>query len=955
MAREVAQGTGWEDAGREVCRLLGEFFDSEAITLMEYDPGRQQLRPLVASMPEWEVGGELSLEALPSWQEALARGESQWVEVGPTPSEIPLLAARDALLFPLAARGRTFGCLLAVFRGEAPEPTAEELEWATGLASLAALLLEGRGLRAQLEAVQEESARRHRFELALLERWLTPAVLEQLAAACIGPGVEAAGLYERQTDGWEQVAAAGATHLLPGRLPRGGSSVFPWERAETEPRPVLCEPGELSAAFEPWLPELAASGLYLAVVPLGAGENSSGVVLLCGPHPLVAGRNQGTDRTDLALLAAAAVAEQRARRFLERDRWRLQALFDHLEDGLFFLDPSGRLRLPNRALLRLSGCTQEELDHRSLADFLRPPHWETLCLWLQDRPQQSLELGVEWRTKSGAWQPCRLRLSELPPPPDGAPLLLGFLREQEPERAVEQDVRLHQARFLGLLDSVQDGVWVLDTTGRVVAANHRLAQLLGVNLQELGPGIVQSEVLERLKTSFSTSEETLARWQELVARPQEVAWDELELVRPRRRVLERYARPLLDDEQNFIGRLEVYRDITAQRILQDKVVQREKLAILGQLLSGIAHELNNPLTAVTGYAELLGAKSLSPDLQEKVWRLRVEAERAGRIVKSLLLFARGDRAEKQPVNVNETLLRALSLRSYELKIENIQVVQEFSSRIPPVRGDLNQLQQVFLNLLLNAEQAIRSQRQHGRITLRTSWLPEHECVRVEITDDGPGIPPAVLPHIFDPFFTTKAAPEGTGLGLSISQAIVREHGGDIRVESNPGGGATFRVELPMEPMTVRTRPAAAARAPARAVKKEGQRILVVDDEPVVAHLIADALRQQGHTVRVHTDSRRALAEVFREPFQLIICDIRMPELDGPGFHRLLVERQPGQARRVLFTTGDTLARETLSFLEQTRLPYLAKPFHVDELRSVVSNLLHDLEAALPAEGPPRVH
>ncbi len=954
MVREAAQGADWEDACREVCLLLGEFFDSEAVALLEYDPGRQQLRPLVASMPEWEVGGELSLEALPSWQEALGREESQWVEAGPSPNEIPLLAGREVLLFPLASRGRTFGCLVVLFRGEAPEPTAEELESATGLASLAALLLEGRGLRAELERVEEETARRHGVESALLERWLTPGVLEQLAGASLGPGVEAAGLYERQTDGWEQAAAAGATHLLPARLPRGGSSVFPWERAETESRPVLCGPGELEAAFAPWLPELAASGLQLAVAPLGGGEHSSGVLLLCGAHPLGAEGDKAREGTALTLLAASAVAERHGKRLLDRDRWRLQALFDHFAEGVFFLSLSGRLLLPNRALLHLSGFTEEELDQRSLADFLRPAHWERLCLWLQERPQQSLELEVEWRTQAGAWQPCLLRLSDLPPPPEGPPLVLGFVRTRELEPAADEDARLHHACYLGLLDSVQDGVWVLDPAGTVVAANHRLAQLFGVNLQELGPGVRQSEVLERLKTNFSASEEMLARWQELAAQPREVAWDELELLRPRRRVLERYARPLLDAEQICLGRLEVYRDITPQRILQDKVVQREKLAILGQLLSGIAHELNNPLTAVAGYAELLRAESLSPELQEKVWRLRVEAERAGRIVKSLLLFARGDRAEKQPVNVNETLVRALSLRSYELKIDNIQVAQEFSSRIPAVRGDPNQLQQVFLNLLLNAEQAIRSQRQHGRITLRTSWLPEEGCVRVEVTDDGPGIPPAVLPHIFDPFFTTKAAPDGTGLGLSISQAIVREHGGDIRVESSSGGGATFAVELPVEPVAARPRPVVATRVPARGVKKEGQRILVVDDEPVVAHLIADALRQQGHTVRVHTDSRRALAEVFREPFQLIICDIRMPELDGPGFHRLLLERQPGLARRVLFTTGDTLARETLSFLEQTHLPYLAKPFHVDELRSMVSNLLHDLEVAPPAEGAPRV-
>jgi two-component system NtrC family sensor kinase len=409
---------------------------------------------------------------------------------------------------------------------------------------------------------------------------------------------------------------------------------------------------------------------------------------------------------------------------------------------------------------------------------------------------------------------------------------------------------------------------------------------------------------------------------------------------------------VLDHHQQLVGRLEIYRDITSQRLLENKVVQRERLATLGQLISGIAHELNNPLTAVTGYAELLLANGVPAALHEKAARLSEEAARASRILKSLLVFARGEGAEKHPVDLNELLERTLSLRSYELKVQNIELVRHYAPKLPLVLADATQLQQIFLNLLLNAEQAIRSQRRHGSITLRTRLLPKPGLVRIEISDDGPGIPPAVLPHIFDAFFTTKIDPEGTGLGLSISQVIAKDHGGEIGATSNPGRGATFSVELPSQSKPARARRRASGRRAAQAAVKAGRRIVVVDDEPVVVHLIADTLRRQGLSVRVHTDSRRALQEVSQQPFDLIICDVRMPELDGPAFHRVLAERRPEMARRLLFTTGDTLAKDTARFLEQTRLPFLAKPFHVAELRSVVEGVLRELDRAEDQRGSP---
>ncbi|MFQ5926296.1 MAG: ATP-binding protein [Terriglobia bacterium] len=496
-----------------------------------------------------------------------------------------------------------------------------------------------------------------------------------------------------------------------------------------------------------------------------------------------------------------------------------------------------------------------------------------------------------------------------------------------------------EACLKGILDSIQDGVWLIGADRSIQLANNRLAHLFGVDPGEIAAGQAHDSIVERLKAGFRDGERVAARWLYLNTRMEEVFWEELELMQPRHRILERFVRPLYDPGQRLIGRLEIYRDVTAQRQLEHKVIQRERLATLGQLVSGVAHELNNPLTAVGGYAQILQRHKLPEPARQELTRIAQEAERASRIVKNLLLFARPTKPVRQCVSVREVLERALEFRTYELTVENIAVERHYAAHLPAVWAEPSQLQQVFLNILLNAEQAIRSVRDCGRIVLRTTSLSNPERVRVEISDDGPGIPPEELPHVLEPFYTTKVANEGTGLGLSVSRAIVKEHGGEIYVESRPAGGATFAVELPVGPIAepvavVEPKPGSPASLPG-----PPRQILVVDDERSVAQLIADVLRQQGYGVELRINSRQALQDVLERKFDLVICDIKMPEINGEAFHRLLVERSHPLATRILFTTGDTLARSTHEFLERVGLPCLAKPFLVDELKAAVGNLL----------------
>ncbi len=505
------------------------------------------------------------------------------------------------------------------------------------------------------------------------------------------------------------------------------------------------------------------------------------------------------------------------------------------------------------------------------------------------------------------------------------------------ERPPDQLARSVEAELLSLLESVPAGVLIADLSGHIRYANDRFVQLMGVDPR-------QEERLRNLdaldaavQNQFRNPQEFSERWQQLRRRGEEVAVDELEMVHPARKVIERFVRPVLDSGNERVGWLEVYRDLTHQRMIQTKLVQTEKMAALGQLVSGIAHELNNPLTSIMGYAQLLLSRRLRQDRFGDAEKIYQEAERARRLVKNLLLFARETKPERRLVDLNEIVERTLALRSYEMKVENISVELDLDPDLPHTEADAHQLQQVVLNLIVNAEQALQHARGSGRIWIRTRRAPGNRLA-LEVADDGPGIPPGLASRIFDPFFTTKPLGLGTGLGLSIAYGIVQEHGGDISVDSQPGQGATFVVELPVVAATVQPPPPEAAVSTERRVRA-GRRILVVEDEPTVAQLVVDVLTEQGHQVEAVLDSQEGLYRVSQQDYDLVICDLRMPRVDGRGFYEALVRAGSPAHTRLFFITGDTLAPRTAEFLEKHSIPYLIKPFLVEELILAVNRLL----------------
>ncbi len=366
-----------------------------------------------------------------------------------------------------------------------------------------------------------------------------------------------------------------------------------------------------------------------------------------------------------------------------------------------------------------------------------------------------------------------------------------------------------------------------------------------------------------------------------------------------------------------------------------QLLQTEKLATMGGLLAGVAHELNNPLTIVIGQIHLLRHAVKDSSLVQRSEKIHAAADRCVRIVRNFLALARQHTPERGEVRLNDVVDQAIELLAYELRTGGVELVFDRAEDLPTLWADAHRLHQVLVNLVVNAEHAMRGIPAGRRITLTTRFDPEHARVHLEVSDTGPGIPPEIQARIFEPFFTTKPSGQGTGLGLSLCQGIIEEHGGTIRVVSEPGRGATFLIDLPVVTPPVVTAPAPAEAPPAIASKS----ILVVDDEPDIAATLAEMLQGAGHRVEVAADGQMALEMLQHHGYDLVVTDTKMPVLDGLELYRGLERRFPQLRHRIIFVTGDVLDQDKRNFLAATGAPCLAKPFDLDEVLAVVQRVL----------------
>jgi two-component system NtrC family sensor kinase len=488
-------------------------------------------------------------------------------------------------------------------------------------------------------------------------------------------------------------------------------------------------------------------------------------------------------------------------------------------------------------------------------------------------------------------------------------------------RLAERD--RERSRWHAVVQGLHSGVLILDGDGSVELANPAARKILSEQLGVADPATLRAlgdVPLSRLVAQLPGDDKTL------------------EIVVPGSpdTVLEVRPSPVIDPDGTRSGAALLLNDKTAERLQEAKLVQAEKLSMLGTLLAGIAHEINNPLATILGYAELLSVRA-SPADRQGLEAILEEAERCRRIVASLLLFARPQKAGRTLQDVGAIVGSVLDLLGHQVHESGVLVTRSLPE-LPLVLADRYELQQVFFNLVKNALDAIRGTQTIGKLALVAAAKPGEPWVRVEVRDSGPGFPAAVLGVLSPrPFFTTKGE-TGTGLGLSIANGIVRDHGGTITAGVAPEGGALVAVELPIAGAT--PAPAAPAVPASDDAPAKGKRVLIVDDESHVRALLGQICSSLGHVVLSASNGREALAILATESnVSAVLSDIRMPAMDGMAFWRELRARSHPLASRFAFISGDLARAETAAFLEEAGRPVLAKPFRVAQVSRILEDLL----------------
>lgn len=816
---------------------------------------------------------------------------------------------------PLKVDDRVLGALLI---GAGRQSKLASHDGVENTAAEIAISLFTNRLREQQERTQQSLHLREEIDNRILTGAGVEKVLGRITeAAARRTGAQFVGVARRTDVGLQWEALSGPhmpAHSLQQILFTVSTAVF------LDRDPVIQD-----------VPSGSSAGLSIVGLPIDF-SNEESLLLLAGYR---SGDRISVDTLDgFRMLAANA-------RFLTTAREThiaYRSLFESTREALVLVDSEGRILEANRRARELLHWKRDLGQTIALAEFFEQPSASDFEQWFDSGALAARAPLLEARMESGLEVRIALRQAF-----GGSQRLLLVLEEGLLVQRTESRWRQAQAELSSVLDAVKAGILLVGRNGCIRLTNPRFGMLFGLDAQIIAGLETLDDLSKLVQLRFRSPSAYRAPWESFLNGAGDPVHDKLEMASPTGRVLERYARPVLDDEGQCQGWLEAYWDVTAETQLHFKLQQTEKLAAVGQLVSGIAHELNNPLTSIMGYAQLLRSHPVAGGKPSDARLIFEEAERASRIVKNLLAYARRAEPERAATNVNLIVERTVALRSYELKIQNVDIRSDLDPHLPTTLADAHQLQQAILNLLINAEQAILDSRKQGHIQVRTKVLPGSRF-SVEVSDDGPGIPREISARVFDPYFTTKPSGVGTGLGLAIVRRIAEQHEGKVSFENIPGGGARFRLELPLLPVPPSQSSPAEAMEP-NARKPASAHILVVEDEPTVARLVADVLREDGHEVEAVIDSQEGLERVFRRPFDLIICDLRMPRLDGPAFYDALVRARSTARHRMLFITGDTLGPHTIEFLKSHELQFLTKPFLVEELKLAVYRVLERATSA----------
>jgi two-component system NtrC family sensor kinase len=596
-------------------------------------------------------------------------------------------------------------------------------------------------------------------------------------------------------------------------------------------------------------------------------------------------------------------------------------LLDSLSDGILTTDANDRVTYANRAAAELFGRDRTALIGELLLNLFARDSGDAVRFGqsaARDGLSQCYEADAAGRGD------CTLSVAAARlDGPNGSVGTALTLRDITDMHRSHQELAKSESRYRHLFEDASDAIMTFDSLGRFTSVNDAGEEISGYPRDELigrffGPLLPLSELPRAVLEFRKALSGQPGQFESVVVRKDG----------ERRHITITYSCPQRSREV-----LCLIRDATEEKQLQQQLVQSEKMGAIGQLVSGVAHELNNPLASITAFAQLmLSDANLTAEDRHATEVIASESRRAARIVHNLLTFARQHKAEKTYADINQVIENTLELRGYDLSVRGIQIERLYADPPPSTMVDAYQLQQVMLNLVTNAEQAMAGlERAHHRLTVRTRR--EGEMIRIEIEDTGPGIPPDSLERIFNPFYTTKAVGHGTGLGLSISLGIISEHGGRIWAEKVPGGGAKFCVDLP------RVAPPAGTDsdvpAPVSAAR-QGLRILVADDEAPIREVLSRFFEKSNHVVVAVDSGGGALAAARDHVFDAIFLDIRMPDISGKIVFEQWQKERPDVARRVVFVTGDMVSADLQRFLTSTGRPFIAKPFDLDEVMQVLN-------------------
>jgi PAS domain S-box-containing protein len=695
-----------------------------------------------------------------------------------------------------------------------------------------------------------------------------------------------------------------------------------------------------------WIHEM---GIQTPVIMItGAGEVEIAVkAIKLGVYDYLCKNAESFDK--LPFLIEKVVKEHALKKKLNEAEFKYRTLVEGMNEAVFLMKSNGQFLYVSSSVERLLGYSDSSIRD----DFLSH---------LSENDVKSFKKNVALVSSGIKVDPFLLSFTRS----DGEPVfieinasqfaldgeqkgVIGTIQDVTKHVLLEKEIETERKKIVDIFNSMIDWVYVVDEEYNIRFMNRPLEKQIGDPSRNKCFAVLykRSRPCPYCKWE-GTKKELTMRWEmridegktfDVISSPlknPDGSVSRMIILRDitRKKEVEEKYRQM--SEETLKANRELKTAIDQLRQTQEQLIQSEKLAAIGKLVAGVAHELNNPLFSAMGHAELLAMDSAdSAEQREKIESILESIKRARTIVRDLLKFSRRENVEKENISLNDVIRETLALRRYEHSVGHVEVVCELQEDLPPVFGNFIRLQQVILNILINAEQAIEETKRSGSIQVRTRTGRNGEEVVAELSDNGIGIPREAAGKIFDPFFTTKDVGKGTGLGLSTSYGIVKDHGGQL-VLKNEEGWTTFVISIPA--VQGSSSFSDERKAQSADFNAAGQKILVVDDEPVILRLLEDFFRRKGFTVVSAASGAEALEVLKSSDVELIITDIKMPQMDGKQFYEEIREHDPKLLDRLIFITGDTLNIETRNFFRETKALFLKKPFSFNEILSLIDRV-----------------